>query len=150
MKCFMGLGGLNDRNRVFSSSQVTEMCANWNTPIPVEQYMHIRLPDDKVVSIEFFGRTNSGRIVLKRYSDRTSQDRDDVEDIILEECASEQELLDGLQAYRTDLSLKELLEKKLSMKNSQLSALETEAKEYDEAESLLDQIQQKQGQNIGE
>lgn len=52
--------------------------------------------------------------------------------------------------YSTDLSLKELLEKKLLMKNKQLSSLEAEESTISEAEALIDRQTEKEGQSIGE
>ena len=39
---------------------------------------------------------------------------------------------------------------KLQRKNTELSALESEARDYDEIEELKDKLERKKGQNIGE
>ena len=133
----------------FSSSEVVDNCQGWFTAIPVEQYIHIRLPQDKVLSIEFFGRENGGVISLKNYGERISN-RDDVEDIILNEATTEQELLNRWKEYSTDLSLKELLEKKLHMKNTQMTSLEAEESTISEAETLVDRQAGKEDSDKGE
>lgn len=56
----------------------------------------------------------------------------------------------GVFSKRTEAMLEQPQQTPLQKREAELSALEMEAKGYDEAEALLSQLQQKEGQDIGE
>lgn len=137
--------GLDYSNSGYSASSNSERYSYWYDNVPDEQYMQIELPNGKIVSVEFFGKENRGKIVLKGQEEKNSS----VEgNIILNDSISAEEILGDLSDYLTDSTLMELLQQKLRLSNLELSSLESEAKTISEAEALIDQ--QKTGQNIGE
>lgn len=137
--------GLDYSNSGYSASSNSERYSYWYDNVPDEQYMQIKLPNGKIVSVEFFGKENRGKIVLKGQEERKSSVE---ENIVLKNGISVEEILGGLSDYITDSTLMELLQQKLRLSNLELSSLESEAKTISEAEALIDQ--QKTGQNIGE
>lgn len=56
----------------------------------------------------------------------------------------------GVFSKRTEAMLEQQKQTPLQKREAELSALEMEAKGYDEAEALLSQLKQKEGQDIGE
>lgn len=137
--------GLDYSNCGYSASSKSVRYSYWYDNVPDEQYMQIKLPNGKIVSVEFFGKENRGKIVLKGQEERKSSVE---ENIVLKNGISIEEILGGLSDYITDSTLMELLQQKLRLSNLELSSLESEAKTISEAEALIDQ--QKTGQNIGE
>jgi hypothetical protein len=142
---FLDIVGLDHSNSGYSSSSNSERYLYWHDNVPDEQYMQIKLPNGKIVSVEFLGKENRGKIVLKGQEERKSSVE---ENIVLINGISVEEILGGLSDYITDSTLMELLQQKLRLSNLVLSSLETEDNTISESEALIDQ--QKPGQNIGE
>lgn len=109
--------------------------------------MQIKLPNGKIVSAEFFGKENRGKIVLKGQEERKSSVE---ENIVLRNGISVEEILGGLSDYITDSTLMELLQQKLRLSNLELSSLEYQFEKISEAEALIDKQNAQEGQNIGE
>lgn len=139
--------GLDYSNSGYSASSNSERYSYWYDNVPDEQYMQIKLPNGKIVSVEFFGKESKGKIALKGQEERNSS----VEgNIILNDSISAEEILGDLSDYLTDSTLMKLLQQKLRLSNLELSSLESEAKTISEAEALIDKQTEKEGQDIGE
>lgn len=144
---FLDIVGLDHSNSGYSSSSNSESYSYWHDNVPDEQYMQTKLPNGKIVSAEFFGKENRGKIVLKGQEERKSSVE---ENIVLRNGISVEEILGGLSDYITDSTLMELLQQKLRLSNLELSSLEYQSEKISEAEALIDKQTEKEGQDIGE
>ncbi len=130
-----------------SSENTVDVPDTRYSPAPARQYSIIRLPDGKRICAEFLAHENSGTIKIKDF-DRMAEPEDESDFIDIKKFIDEQELIDSFGEYRTDESLRQLLERKLHWQEQELSSLEATAKTISETEALIGQ--QKEGQDIGE
>lgn len=116
-----------------------------------------RVSDDKMLSIEFFYKENYGIISIQDHDKeylyvREEEIRDGriCQSYLSEDIFTVEELENSYKGYRTEESLRELLEKKLAMKNEQLSSLEAQERTIAETEALVERQAGKDGSDKGE
>lgn len=113
-------------------------------PVYVQEYLQIKLSNGNVLSIEFLGKENNGRIAVKSEEERTHNSWAESDIVFKGEGTSMESILAELGNYLVDeASLVQLLEQKLVQ-------LEKESKKYSELEALIEKQTAKEGQNIGE